>query len=82
MVRMAGLCASGLVVRYQQRVDSNQDDAPVWGGCPECYYTKLKLLGGLAMSSWEQLILEPRWLTMSGLGLDFIGGRWLSCMAA
>ena len=33
------------------------------------------------MSIWEQLILEPRWLTMSGLGMDLIGGTLIAVTA-
>ena len=72
-----------------------EHDAPVGGGCQaaapqECYYTKLKLLGGLAMSIWlgglamsiwEELLLEPRWLTLVGLCMDLFGGSLIAYTA-
>ena len=58
-----------------------ENDAPIGGGCQECYYTKLKLLGGLAMGIWEQLLLEPRSLTIVGLAMDLIGGTLIAFTA-
>ena len=33
------------------------------------------------MSIWEQLFLEPRWLTMFGLFMDLIGGTLIAVTA-
>ncbi len=33
------------------------------------------------MSIWEQLFLEPRWLTMIGLAMDLIGGTLIAFTA-